>query len=136
MGLVEADLGSWCACEYGHFLYPFTCPTLGSPFSHSLRAICTVLLDPLLQSERMQGFAADPVYVKGVVFAYVGLPQNLKDLKHQSTKAPPLRVFLVSKVSPFVETVTIKTRSLGRAVWREPGSLSVVYLVLQNGNLE
>ena len=36
---------------------------------------------PLLQSERTQGFAADPVYVKGEVFAYVGLPQNLKDLK-------------------------------------------------------
>ena len=30
---------------------------------------------------RAQGFAADPVYVKGEVFAYVGLPQNLKDLK-------------------------------------------------------
>ena len=48
------------------------------------RHICTVLLDPrdpLLQSERMQGFAADPVYAKGEVFAYVGLPQNLKDLK-------------------------------------------------------
>ena len=29
----------------------------------------------------MQGFAADPVYVKGKVFAYVGFPQNLKDLK-------------------------------------------------------
>jgi hypothetical protein len=29
----------------------------------------------------MQGFAADPVYVMGEVFAYVGLPQNLKDLK-------------------------------------------------------
>ena len=29
----------------------------------------------------MQGFAADPGYVKGEVFAYVGLPQNLKDLK-------------------------------------------------------
>ena len=29
---------------------------------------------------RMQGFAVDPVYVKGEVFAYVGLPQNLKDL--------------------------------------------------------
>ena len=37
--------------------------------------------DPRLQSERMQGFAADPVYVKGEVFVYVGLPQNLKDLK-------------------------------------------------------
>ena len=37
--------------------------------------------DPLLHSERMQGCAADPVYVKGEVFAYVGLPQNLKDLK-------------------------------------------------------
>jgi hypothetical protein len=29
----------------------------------------------------MQGFAADPDYAKGEVFAYVGLPQNLKDLK-------------------------------------------------------
>ena len=37
--------------------------------------------DPLLQSERTQGFVADSVYVKGEVFAYVGLPQNLKDLK-------------------------------------------------------
>ena len=37
--------------------------------------------DPLLQSERTQGFAADPDYWKGEVFAYVGLPQNLKDLK-------------------------------------------------------
>jgi len=91
MGLVEADLGSWCPCEYGHFLYPFTCPTLGSPFSLSFRASCTVLLDPrdpLLQIERMQGFAADLVYVKGEVFAYVGLPQNLKDLWGFS-KGPP-----------------------------------------------
>ena len=30
--------------------------------------------DPLLQSERMQGCAADPVCVNGEVFAYVGLP--------------------------------------------------------------
>ena len=37
--------------------------------------------DPLLQSERMQNFAADPDYWKGEVFAYVGPPQNLKDLK-------------------------------------------------------
>ena len=29
----------------------------------------------------MQGFAADPVYVKGEVFAYVGRNQNLKGLK-------------------------------------------------------
>ena len=31
----------------------------------------------------MQGFAADPVYAKGEVFAYVGLPRNLKDLKEE-----------------------------------------------------
>jgi hypothetical protein len=83
MGLLEADLGSWCVCEHGNHWYTFTHPTLGSPFRHSLRAICTVLLDPrdpLLQSERIQGCAADPVYVEGEVFAYVGLPQNLKDL--------------------------------------------------------
>ena len=53
-------------------------------FPHSPRAICTVLLDPrdpLLQSERTQGFAADPDYWKSEVFAYVGRNQNLKDLK-------------------------------------------------------
>jgi len=75
MGLVEADLGSWCACEYGHFLYPFTCPTLGPPFSHSLRAICTVLLDPrdpLLHSERVQGFAADPDYGRAKCLPMLG----------------------------------------------------------------
>jgi hypothetical protein len=33
------------------------------------------------QSERTQGVAADPDYWKGEVFAYAGLPQNLKDLK-------------------------------------------------------
>ena len=33
------------------------------------------------EPERMQGFAVDPVYAKGEVFAYAGLPQNLKDLK-------------------------------------------------------
>jgi len=59
-------------------------PDYGPPFRHSLRAICTVLLDPrdpLLHSERTQGFAADPDYWKGEVFAYVGSIQNLKDLK-------------------------------------------------------
>ena len=34
-------------------------------------------------SERTQGCAADPDYWKGEVFAYVGLPQNLKDLKDE-----------------------------------------------------
>ena len=58
-------------------------PTLGPPFSHSLRTVCTVLLDPrdpLLHSERTQGFTADPDYWKGEVFAYVESTQNLKDL--------------------------------------------------------
>jgi len=38
--------------------------------------------DPILcdVSERTQGFAADPDYWKGEVFAYVGSIQNLKDL--------------------------------------------------------
>ena len=52
-------------------------------FSHSPRTICTVLLDPrdpLLQSERTQGYTG-PRLRKGEVFAYVGLPQNLEDLK-------------------------------------------------------
>jgi hypothetical protein len=37
-------------------------------------------LDPLLHSERTQGFTADPDYWKGEVFVYVGQNQNLKDL--------------------------------------------------------
>jgi len=39
------------------------------------------------QSEKTQGLAADPVYVKGEVFAYVGPPQNLKNLKVVMLKA-------------------------------------------------
>ena len=84
MGLVEADLDPGVRVSMGTSWYTFTSPTLRSPFSHSLRAICTVLLDPrdpLLHSERTQGFAADLDYWKGEVFAYVGRNQNLKDLK-------------------------------------------------------
>ena len=47
----------------------------GSPFSHSPRAICTVLLDPRdpsLQSERTQGFAADPVYGRAKCLPMLG----------------------------------------------------------------
>ena len=42
---------------------------------------CWILEIRHCQPERTQGFAADLVYVKGEVFAYVGLPQNLKDQK-------------------------------------------------------
>ena len=42
--------------------------------SESIHAFSAVL-------SRRQGSAADPVYVKGEVFAYVRLPQNLQDLK-------------------------------------------------------
>ena len=34
-----------------------------------------------LKPKGPKGFAADPDYWKGEVFAYVGLPQYLKDLK-------------------------------------------------------
>ena len=57
------------------------------------RAICTVLLDPRdpsLHSERTQGFAADPDYWKGEVFAYVGRNQNLKELKRVSCLPSPI----------------------------------------------
>ena len=43
--------------------------------SHSLRAICTVLLDPrdlLLHSERMQGFAVDPDYGRAKCLPMLG----------------------------------------------------------------
>ena len=69
-------------CEYPRTLHPplssISDASPATPWSKF-----TVLLDPgdpLLQSERTQGFA-DPDYWKGEVFAYVGLPQNLKDLK-------------------------------------------------------
>ena len=45
----------------------------------------------------MQGFAADPVYAKGEVFAYVGLPQNLKDLKDLRDHVPGNLVQLLVK---------------------------------------
>jgi len=45
--------------------------------------------DPLLHSERTQGFTADPDYWNGEVFVYVGRNQNLKDLE----------VFLMSQVT-------------------------------------
>jgi hypothetical protein len=60
------------------------------PLYHLARTICTVLLDPrdsLLHPERTQGFAADPVYVKGKVVAYGGLSQSLKDLKDLNPSA-------------------------------------------------
>ena len=72
-------------------------PKGGSPFRDSLRAICTVLLDPrdpLLHSERTQGFAADPDYWKGEVFAYVGRNQNLKDCRLPSGDPRDLKTAL------------------------------------------
>ena len=56
-------------------------------FTHIVIKTAAMYAPPLhiLQSERMQGFAVDPVYAKGEVFAYVGLPQNLKDLKDRGT---------------------------------------------------
>ena len=47
---------------------------------------CAPPRDPLLHFERTQGFAADPDYWKGKVFAHVGLPQNLKGLKNPRTR--------------------------------------------------
>ena len=78
--------------------------------------------------------------MKGEVFAYVGLSQNIKDLKDLKDLLPSRLVLycllrsrwwtlgrstaprsfpliesvLVPEVSPFVKTVTIKTRSTGR----------------------
>jgi len=68
-------LGAWCACEHGNQLVYAHMSVYGPPFSHSPRAICTVLLDPrdpLLQSERTQGFAAGPVYGRAKCLPMVG----------------------------------------------------------------
>jgi len=66
MGLVEADLGSWCAREHGHFFYPSTSPTSGSPMISSQRAFCTGMrafctggLDP---RDLKQRYSANPFY--------------------------------------------------------------------------
>ena len=66
---------------------------VGSPFSHSLRAICTVLLDhrdPLLQSERTPGFAADPVYGRAKCLPMLGelRPKGPKDHRKKRPKGP------------------------------------------------
>ena len=71
--------------------YPSGTSAQPPPCRHSLRGICTTLLDPrdpLLHPERTQGFAADPDYWKGEVFAYVGSIQNLKDLKDPRELSP------------------------------------------------
>ena len=68
--------------------------------------------DPLLHSERTQGFAADPDYWKGEVFAYVGLPQNLKDLKdHQGSPGSSVVVFL------YHTTCGVRTLVSGATMW-------------------
>ena len=57
-----------------HALVPSTTSQLAFPASWS-HAICTVLLDPqdpLLQSERTQGFAADPVYGRAKCLPMLG----------------------------------------------------------------
>ena len=66
--------------------------TLGSPFSHSLRAICTALLDPrdpLLQSEWTQGFTVNPVYGRAKCLSMLGEIKTLKDLKDGRAKRDP-----------------------------------------------
>ena len=66
-------------------------PDRGPPFSHSLRAICTVLLDPrdpLLQSERTQGLAADLVYGRAKCLPMLG---SLKrSFRNEGPKGAPL----------------------------------------------
>ena len=55
----------------------------------------------------MQGFAADPVYAKGEVFAYVGLPQTLKDLKDRDRglkeHATPVGRWTIPKPTSWVQ---------------------------------
>ena len=82
-----------CSARVGSFPSPLlpALPTLRgysqigtrTALGHSAPLISELTLldprDPLLHSERTQGFAADPDYWKGEVFAYVGSIQNLKD---------------------------------------------------------
>ena len=59
----------------GTFCIPSHAPLEDQPFSHSLRAIYTVLLDPRdpsLQSERTQGFAAGLVYGRAKCLPMLG----------------------------------------------------------------
>ena len=62
--------------------------------------------------ERTQGFAADPDYWKGEVFAYVGLPENLKDLKVLRVDGSPHKSLLYRPVivgcSPPQDDATVK----------------------------
>ena len=64
--------------------------SLELPHTADFEGFFETVQHPFLQSEKMQGLAADPVYAKGEVFAYVGLPQNLKDLKdHRDDRVGP-----------------------------------------------
>jgi hypothetical protein len=107
-GQVEAELGSWCACETVPLWSNSHAPHEDSPFSSSQRAFCTGgldLRDPFLRSESQQGFSVDlfcgrarcwpmlgkikpqrtqricgPFLRKSEVLAYIGRNENLKDL--------------------------------------------------------
>ena len=66
-------------------LYCRTTSTSTAPFT-SRRMCCPTRRASNCDPERTQGFAADPDYWQGEVFVYVGLPQNLKDLKGPKPK--------------------------------------------------
>ena len=72
----------------------------------------------------MQGFAADPDYWKGEVFAYVGLLQNFKDLKdHCVSRAGP-RVFTrVPAPRVLTPALTLPVQRWGRIFLRSTWGL-------------
>jgi len=71
MGLVEADLGSWCACEYGNQLVYLHMPHL-SWRAGPLRSFSAI--------RQEAGLFCGSFLRKGEVFVYVGRFQDLKDL--------------------------------------------------------
>ena len=82
--------------------------------------------DPLLHSERTQGFTADPDYWKGELFVYVGRNQNLKDLKdptrggRQETRSQKLQSLVIHSRFPSLIALCFETDVLGLAETLDP----------------
>ena len=98
MGLVEADLGPWCACDYGNQLlylhkphFRITLQTLTASHLHctagSLRSFTAIRKDA--------GLCCESRLRSGEVFAYVGLIHNLKDLKDQNAWSNTMSLYLL-----------------------------------------
>ena len=87
MGLVEADLGSWCACEIVPTLVSHA-PLEDRPLAtHREPSACTAGSSRSFNAIRKEaGLFRGTFLQKGEVLAHVVLFQNLKDLKNRISR--------------------------------------------------